>query len=269
MLRPSCSPAAVNAHARRSAPALAVSLLLASLVVSTPAARPEEEPTLLQRLRELFNLVRPIAAGGSRAEVPAPSKGPVAAGGGVNFSFESSTSFISPLAKDVPGIEQCLLSPWLGEGHRNPGEIPVALSPSGAPPIASRSPLVEVRIERGGRMVWQNHGTAGQPLPNPLAWPLPPLHPGESALLHIRTQGTASHTFSTMEVRRTADANPIARPEASAALLSTLLEQKRQAEAVELLFRGDLEANPELRHLAREAVKSGCRGLSALIPIAW
>ena len=55
MLRPSCSPAAVNAHARRSAPALAVSLLLASLVVSTPAARPEEEPTLLQRLRELFN----------------------------------------------------------------------------------------------------------------------------------------------------------------------------------------------------------------------
>lgn len=270
----------------RSAP---VTLLVLALAVpSAPQVWAQSQPTLLQRLRAMLGIIRPITVGGSRASLPA----------GMDPDVLIS-AIVDPRFFDAAGL--CLLSPWMqaalgpvpsiaetaatAAGSPLPVEIisgapllkqvagasaeaptrpvPVAITPSGTPPIASVTPLAEVQIWRGDTLLWTDRGTATAPLPNPLAWPLPPLQPGESVLLKVRMQNAEDPAVLSVELRRplTAGQAPPAKGSDSALALESLLRQGRSAEAVELLFQSDLAGNAELRQLARSAMASGCRGL--------
>jgi hypothetical protein len=84
-------------------------------------------------------------------------------------------------------------------------------------------------------------------------------------------QASDGATFSKVELRRPPAAAPLP-PSAGSdpvGTLATLVQQNRQADVVELLFQGDLNGNPQLQELARTAMNSGCRGVSAAVPIAW
>ena len=194
--------------------------------------------------------------------------------GGYGSYGTSETGTPGPKAS---GSALCLLSPWLGEVAASAPLI--AITPSGAPPIVSRDPLAEVQILQGNTLRWQGRGSTAKPLANPLAWPLPPLQPGESLRLKLRRVGAEDDTFAELELRRpamaaaaagaplaTAPGSQVAVP--TVERLQTLLEENRSAEAIEVLFQGELAGIPTLRDLAKSAMASGCTSLSTEVPFA-
>jgi hypothetical protein len=247
-------------------------VLLAAAVLTPGVAAAQEQPTLLQRLREMLGLVRPISVGGSRAALPGPANAP----DGMSVFGALMPSAGPPQAMAGPGVPGgggglCLLSPWIGGGGDSRQGPLVAITPSGSPPIVSSAPLTEVQILKGETLLWRGRASSAQPLANPLAWPLPPLQPGDSVLLKLRMQASDGATFSKVELRRPPAAVPLP-PSAGSdpvGTLAMLVQQDRQADVVELLFQGDLNGNPQLQELARTAMNSGCRGVSAAVPIAW
>lgn len=218
---------------RRSAALLPLAGLAgaAGLWLLAPAGLAAANPSLLQQIRELLGLQRPLAVGGSRG---------------------SSAGL-------------CLLSPWplpLADGQLQSRSL------SGAPPIASQQPLAELQILRGGRLLWRQRASSAAPLPNPLAWPLPPLRPGETLELALRPLGSAAGSFSRLSVHRPLNSPPgPAAANATGATtpqtqLQNLLRQGQTAEAFSLLFQADLAGDASLQPLARAAIVNGC-GASA------
>ncbi|MFM7313303.1 MAG: hypothetical protein ACKO0M_09070 [Cyanobium sp.] len=252
--------------------AVAVPLLLAMAVLAAPLARAQLKPTLLQRLRAMIGIIRPISVGGSRAALPEPPKS-------LYFGFGAATGSMSAFQSPIPGASSrsadaratgeglCLLSPWLDQGANGATNAlltpdSVAITPSGAPPIASVTPLAEVQIWRGVTLLWRGRASADRPLANPLAWPLPPLQPGESLLLKVRMQTSQDPTLLSVQLRRPLAAEQVSPAPGSdpALALESLLQQGRNAEAIELLFQSDLAGNADLGQLARRAMVSGCGG---------
>lgn len=218
---------------------MASDLLVASAGLSAPAARAQAQPTPLQRLRAMLGIIRPVTVGGSRGHAD----------------------------------QLCLLSPWVQPGPESgppaspagaaspPVKVAVALTPSGAPPIATAAALEELQILRGGTLIWRGRASSSGPLANPLAWPLAPLKPGESVLLKLRKQKAAGGDFSVVELRRASSdrgTTPAVAGSDPAEAVAGLLEQGRKAEAMELLFQGDLDGNPQLRQWARAAMAEAC-----------
>lgn len=235
MVRPIALPASP-----RVLPALGLALLVASTGLSAAAARAQAQPTPLQRLRAMLGIIRPVTVGGSRGKADS----------------------------------LCLLSPWVQPGQQGgppasaagaappPVEAAVALTPSGAPPIATAAPLAELQILRGGTLIWRGRASSSGPLANPLAWPLAPLKPGGSVLLKLRKQQAAGADFSFVELRRPSSPGSGPTPAAAgsdpAETISGLLQQGRNAEAMETLFQADLDGNPQLRQWARATIAEGC-----------
>lgn len=265
---------------------VAVPLLLAMAVLAAPLARAQLQPTLLQRLRAMLGIIRPISVGGSRAALPEPprdsffsaiSASPIRVTG-VTGAFQSPNQAASsrPPGSQATGEGLCLLSPWLEQGANGAASAlltpdSVAITPSGAPPIASVTPLAEVQIWRGDTLLWSDRAGSGRPLANPLAWPLPPLQPGESLLLKVRMQTSQDPTLLSVQLRRplAAEQAPPAPGSDPALALESLLQQGRNAEAIELLFQSDLAGNADLGQLARGAMVSGCQGLASQVPIGF
>lgn len=299
----------------------AACLLLSGMaVLAASPARTQTQPTLLQRLRAMLGIIRPISVGGSRAALPSPPKPAdvalISAGllpssspaepsnstGAVSSAmvpFPADAGSLPPAAAQLrsgdttaaslgaarvpvagpPSGELCLLSPWVEQVHgvspsvtangsvAAPG-IAVAITPSGAPPIASVTHLADVEIWRGATLLWQGRSTSTAPLANPMAWPLPPLKPGETVQLRLRLPAAQDSSALSVQLRR-----PLALDSASPAPgsdptleLETLLERGRHAEAMERLFQSALEGNADLGKLARTALASGCRGLASQLP---
>lgn len=216
----------VLAQRQRRWPAIGLILLLAA-----PLARAQGQPTPLQRLRAMLGIIRPVTVGGSRSE------------------------------RD----QLCVLSPWLQPELKSslPMAVAVALTPSGAPPIATAVPLAELQILRSGSLLWRGRASSTGPMANPLAWPLPPLQPGESVLLRLRKQQAAGGDFSTVELRRPqagASSTSVAAGADPSQAFLTLVQQGRKAAAIEGLFEGDLNGHPQLRQWAQEMIASGCSG---------
>jgi hypothetical protein len=266
---------------RRAGFLFSLVLTVALQALLLPFAHSQTQPTLLQRLREMLGIQRPISVGGSRASLPTTG------GGGLPVP---PMAFIGALTSPAPGAlssensksDVCLLSPWLQQPvstlPRSPSPGPVgvpiatlvAVTPSGSPPIVSRDPLVEVQILQGSTLRWQGRGSATTPLANPLAWPLPPLQPGESIRLKLRRAGTEDGSFAEVELHRpspvtTATSGAVS----SVERLQMLLDEGRSAEAIELLFKGDLAGNPALRDLGTSVMATGCTTLSTTAPYAW
>ena len=132
-----------------------ISTLLSSSLLLSPAAIAQQQetipPTLLQRIRQLLGLVQPLAAGGSRGN----SK------------------------------QLCLISPFVSSPQEG------AITPTATPTIRVLQPLNEVRIEKNGRTLWRKVASSSQAINSVMAWPLPPLQPGEQLELVLRPRGAS------------------------------------------------------------------------------
>ena len=133
---------------------LITTLLSSSLLLPCSAVAQQQAsipPTLLQRIRQLLGLVQPVAAGGSRGS----------------------------------NKQLCLLSPYVTSPQQG------AITPTATPTIRVLQPLNEVRIDKDGRTIWRKVASSSQAINGHMAWPLPPLKPGEQVELVLRPRGAS------------------------------------------------------------------------------
>lgn len=117
--------------------------------------------SVLQRLRDMLGLQRPVAVAGTR----------------------SGWFSAAPLNQDAGGL--CVLSPWRGDSS----QPSMAWTTTGAPPILSREPLAELEIYDGIVLLVRIRAPGKTALAQPLRWPLPPLDPGQTRTLRLRAIG--------------------------------------------------------------------------------
>ncbi|MCS5691355.1 hypothetical protein NZK33_05070 [Cyanobium sp. FGCU-6] len=164
---------------------------------------------------------------------------------------------------DDPNL--CLLAP-----HGEPladGRVQ-ALVPLARPTIFVADPLADVRLEQGGRQLWQRRAPLLEPIQGPLPWPLPPLRPGERMLLRLRPVGEPEGNLATIELEA-APAAVLTRNESLRAGLGNdgerwlraveqALERGDEDLAAALLFAAEGPSTPSLNGLRRTAFQQGC-----------
>ena len=132
---------------------LMAALLSSSLLLCTSSVAQQQPipPTLLQRIRQLLGLVQPIAAGGSRGN----------------------------------SQKICLITPFARSQQEG------AVTPTATPTIRVLQPLNELRLEKDGITLWRKVASSSQAIQGLIAWPLPPLEPGEQMELVLRLRGSS------------------------------------------------------------------------------
>jgi len=172
--------------------ALAAATTLPSAVIaqanpaksSKPGATVQPPPrSVIQKLRAFLGVNPPVAVGGSRS------------GGGQSI---------------------CLLSPW-PSAERKGDAVPVTVVVS-RPVLLAAGQLNEIRLEKGGQILWQERASSTQPIEGPIAWPIKTLQPGEQITLKVRPRGASGGDFATFSLR-VADAKVLAANERQAQLL--------------------------------------------------
>ena len=196
------------------------------LLAIAPAAE-ARRPTLLQRLRELIGLNPRQAVGGSRGES----------------------------AKSV-----CLITPRL----ESSASLPTAVVTLPSPTLLAAGELNEVRLEQGGRLLWQQRASSTTPISGPIAWPLPPLSPGQEMLLRLRPRGASGGDFAEIKLRagsadqqREAQAL-LANPAQRLLAVEAAARKGRYALASELVFAPLSSPSKELEDLRQELLAAGC-----------
>jgi len=174
--------------------ALAAATTLPSAVIaqanpaksSKPGATVQPPPrSVIQKLRAFLGVNPPVAVGGSRS------------GGGQSI---------------------CLLSPW-PSAERKGDAVPVTVVVS-RPVLLAAGQLNEIRLEKGGQILWQERASSTQPIEGPIAWPIKPLQPGEQLTLKVRPRGASGGDFATYTLRA-ADAQVLAANERQAQALGS------------------------------------------------
>lgn len=173
-----------------------------------------------------------------------------------------------------PAQDVCLIAPRAdidGSGRAR------ALVPIGRPTLFAVGEMETVRLERGGRMVWQQHSSVQAPIRGPIAWPVAPLLPGERVVLWLRpSQAPPGNLFAAIELIG-APAPVMGRGEN---LLSSLgmdpgawlrafekeLERGDLTLAWALLFAHQGPSSPELDALRLEVYRRGCGSEAQLRP---
>lgn len=153
---------------------LPTATLLAQVPVqmTSNAQQPAPPRSVIQKLRAFLGVNPPVAVGGSRS------------GGGGGQSI-------------------CLLSPWPSP-ERTGNAVPVTVVVS-RPVLLAAGQLNEIRLEKGGRILWQERASSTQPIEGSIPWPIKPLQPGEQLTLKLRPRGASGGDFATY-VLRAADA---------------------------------------------------------------
>jgi hypothetical protein len=159
----------------------------------------------------------------------------------------------------------CLLSPAAGPEVQ--GRVQ-AVSPVADPTIFARGQFEEIRLQRGEQLLWRQRSNGIEPLEGPIAWPLPPLRPGETLLLRLRPAGIGGDNFANVEVvgASAATLQATARlrqslgrdPAAWRRAVIQALDAARTAEALALLFDFNGPSSPELNALRREVHDRAC-----------
>jgi len=173
----------------------------------------------------------------------------------------------APPPPGLPGeaLAICLLSPAAGPEMQ--GRVR-AISPVADPTIFARGQFEEVRLERDGRVLWSRKSNGIEPLEGPIAWPLPPLRPGERLRLQLRPVGISGENFANVDVigasaatlkataqlRQSLGRDPAAWRQA----VIRALDGARTAEALALLFDSNGPSSPELNALRREVHDRAC-----------
>jgi hypothetical protein len=181
--------------------------------------------------------------------------------GPTTVSATGGTPGPSPQAAEV-----CVIAPRLEAGEHG---RPSATLPLSRPTIFVRDPLAQVRLMRGGRVIWQLQAAPREVLQGPLPWPLEPLRPGERLQLQLQPIGSAGDAFATIDLQASSGAT-LARNDARLAALGNdpqawqravagALQQGETALATALLFAFDGPSAPDLDALRLEAFQRSCR----------
>ena len=83
----------------------------------------------------------------------------------------------------------CLLSPSFVKDKENLNAI--SFLSIDKPLIFSIDPLNEIKISRGGNIVWSQSATIEKPIRGSIPWPIAPIKAGEKLVLSIRPKGTS------------------------------------------------------------------------------
>ena len=140
---------------------------LLTLALGAPAALAESQPvkpTLLQRIRRLIGLNRPIAAGGSRSS---------------------------------PALAVCVITP---RTELDTNGLARALVSFPRPTILAAGPLNEVRIDRDGQPIWLQRASSKAAIQGAIGWPIAPIQPGEHLTLLLRPRGASGGDFARIEL---------------------------------------------------------------------
>jgi len=208
---------------------------LLTLTLGAPAAlaqTPAAKPSLLQRIRQLIGLNRPIAAGGSRSSA---------------------------------ALAVCVITPRTELDAKGQAR---ALVPLPRPTILAAGPLNEVRIDRAGQPIWRQRASSTTAIEGPIGWPVDPIRPGEQLTLLLRPRGASGGDFARIELTG-ASASEM---EANQALVTrlgsdaqawlkavdTALDRQQVPLAWALLFSPQDPNSEQLDALRREVLQRGC-----------
>jgi hypothetical protein len=213
---------------------LAIGLLVITCgMCATPTSHAQAaQQTWLQKLRQLIGLSHPISAGGSRGT----------------------------------GDRVCLISPQVVQ---SPDGKAVAVALSSQPTIIAMGTFNEIRIERGGVLVWRKLATSQAPLVSPLAWPLQPIQPNELVRLQLRPRKASGADFAELllqggskEAMAQFDAISQvldAAPHRTAATVEALMNNNKVNLALQTAFRSvRTQSDPALGYLMNG--HSACKG---------
>jgi len=127
-----------------------------------PAAKQQQPPlSVIQKLRVFLGVNPPVAVGGSRSG---------------------------------DGQSICLLSPWPSAERK--GKIVAVSVGIRRPVLLVSGQLNEIRLEKGGRILWQERASSTRPIEGPIDWPIQLLQPGEQITLKVRPRGSSGGDFS-------------------------------------------------------------------------
>ena len=140
--------------------------------------------------------------------------------------------------------------------------------PIGAPTLLSTDSLEEVRIERGGELLWQRRAVPGQAIEGPVPWPLAPIRPGERLVLLLRPKGVSPDDFAVIflvgdPAGRMGRAQEVLNglgsdPEAWWASIQQAFDRGDMSLGLALLFAFEGPPSPRLDHLRRTVFMAGC-----------
>lgn len=132
------------------------------------------------------------------------------------------------------------------------------------PTLLAAGDLNEMRLERGGRIVWQKRASSTEPISGPISWPIEPLLPAETVLLRLRPRGAAGSDFATIELlgasaveQQQAEAL-LSDPRQRLAVIETQARKGRSSLASELVFSPLPQPPSGLVALRRDLLAQGC-----------
>lgn len=204
------------------------------------------------------------------------SSQPAATPGCMGLAAALLAFWLSTPAPTVPPPRQagelCVIAPQIqadADGRAS------ALIPLERPTLFVREPLQEIRLERNGRLLWQQEagGPGSAPLEGPIAWPLGPLQAGEQLLLRLRPSGSPPGSYATIQLRAAAAArlsasrnllrSLAADPEAWSRTIRHALGGADSALGIALLFAFEGPSEPGLDGLRRQVAQQSCRPRAA------
>jgi len=144
----------------------------------------------------------------------------------------------------------------------------IGVVPTPRPVVLVVEPLLEIRLERAGRVVWRQVAKPGELIQGPMPWPGPPLAPGELVLLRLRPQQAEPGSFAHVQLiggsaaRMAQTARLMAalahRPAAWLQAVDAALDQGDVPLAWTLLFAPKAPLSPELQELRNQVLQQGC-----------
>jgi hypothetical protein len=144
----------------------------------------------------------------------------------------------------------------------------IGVVPTPRPVVLVVEPLLEIRLERVGRVVWRRVATPGEVITGPMAWPGLPLAPGEVVLLRLRPQQAGPGSFAHVQLiggsaaRMAQTARLMAamaqKPAAWLQAVDAALDQGDVPLAWTLLFAPNAPLSPELQGLRNQVLNQGC-----------
>ena len=144
----------------------------------------------------------------------------------------------------------------------------IGVVPTPRPVVLVVEPLLEIRLERAGRVVWRRVANPGELITGPMAWPGLPLAPGEVVLLRLRPEQAGSGSFAHVQLiggsaaRMAQTARLMAamaqKPAAWLQAVDAALDQGDVPLAWTLLFAPNAPLSPELQQLRNQVLQQGC-----------
>ena len=167
-------------------------------------------------------------------------------------------------APRLSDLDVCVIVPRLAEDNG------LTIVPLSRPTLFTAGPLLQIRIERDGRLVWHLDAPADGLIQGPIGWPLAPIKPDERLSLLLRPPGAAVDAFAVVPIRG-ANASVLQRNAAlvaslgqdPAAWLGAVLQQRDRGDlalALALLFAFEGPSSRQLDSLRLEVFRRGCGG---------